>query len=539
MGKCYKYTLVNTGTTIQYFNYQKCDGQWVYQFPIEPQQRKNIWLVDNTYTSAIPNSSAAITSVRAQILPTPTPTPTNISQARFKDCCNPLILSRISQVPASVGLVIGRSYYLKLPKTSTYSGYTGCSQYYSSSAGAGTITTYSNSRITGSFSACTDCRTSNGISCNTPTPTPTRTPTPTPTSTPVPPTSTQTSTPTPTPTLGSAQLFLTFVNTGNTQSWFVQGVSAFTMSVNWGDGQTTSYNSSDNYQPTHIYNSAGTYTTSLTFSSPTVITNLDISSGYGNNRLRNILGLDSLTNLTSLSLGGNILTGFTTSGISSVLTTLDLSYNNLTSFSSDLPNSTTDLYLNNNSITSVTLTPTVSSSIVNLYLNNNSLTGFTAIYPLLNVKTLNLSNNLITSLNFAYPLPISIETLDLSNNLLTSFGPQTPFPNSISNILLNGNNIPTTGITNIFTYFSAVTNWVSPNYLSLINQISGGCLATTANTTYQAMMTSGWTIDVNVCPTSTPTPTPTRTPTPTPTSSPTPTPTMSGGTTPTPTATNS
>jgi hypothetical protein len=77
---CSKYILTNTGSTIVTFNYRRCDdGMWEYQVELEPNQIKNIWLVDNTYSSAnvtiVVNNQGAFPPAGAT--PTPTPTPTN------------------------------------------------------------------------------------------------------------------------------------------------------------------------------------------------------------------------------------------------------------------------------------------------------------------------------------------------------------------------------------------------------------------------------------------------------------------------------
>ena len=48
---CSKYTLTNTGTTQVNFNYRRCDdAMWQYQVELEPNQTKNIWLMDDTYS---------------------------------------------------------------------------------------------------------------------------------------------------------------------------------------------------------------------------------------------------------------------------------------------------------------------------------------------------------------------------------------------------------------------------------------------------------------------------------------------------------
>ena len=54
---CSKYTLTNTGSTIVNFNYRRCDdSMWEYQVELEPNQVKNIWAMDNTYSTAFINS---------------------------------------------------------------------------------------------------------------------------------------------------------------------------------------------------------------------------------------------------------------------------------------------------------------------------------------------------------------------------------------------------------------------------------------------------------------------------------------------------
>ena len=50
---CSKYSLTNTGTTLTNFNYRRCDdAMWQYQVSLEPNQTKNIWLIDNTFSTS-------------------------------------------------------------------------------------------------------------------------------------------------------------------------------------------------------------------------------------------------------------------------------------------------------------------------------------------------------------------------------------------------------------------------------------------------------------------------------------------------------
>ena len=72
---CSKYILTNTGTTIVTFNYQRCDDAlWQYQVELLPTETKNIWLLDNTYSSAFSNK-IVLTNLGSFPFTSPTPTP--------------------------------------------------------------------------------------------------------------------------------------------------------------------------------------------------------------------------------------------------------------------------------------------------------------------------------------------------------------------------------------------------------------------------------------------------------------------------------
>lgn len=77
---CSKYTLTNTGTTAINFNYRRCDdSMWEYQVSLEPNQTKNIWLIDNTFQIAkfFAPSLKLINDGVYPLTPTPTPTPSS------------------------------------------------------------------------------------------------------------------------------------------------------------------------------------------------------------------------------------------------------------------------------------------------------------------------------------------------------------------------------------------------------------------------------------------------------------------------------
>jgi len=83
---CSKYTITNTGSTIVNFNYRRCDdSMWEYQVELLPSQTKNVWVLDDTYSTAYVNNIDII-----DIVAWPPPTPVSplelyISNAGFTD----------------------------------------------------------------------------------------------------------------------------------------------------------------------------------------------------------------------------------------------------------------------------------------------------------------------------------------------------------------------------------------------------------------------------------------------------------------------
>jgi len=77
---CSKYTLTNTGSTVVNFNYRRCDdSMWEYQVNLDPNQTKNIWLINGTYDAAqiFESSIVLVDDGIYPLTPTPTSTPTN------------------------------------------------------------------------------------------------------------------------------------------------------------------------------------------------------------------------------------------------------------------------------------------------------------------------------------------------------------------------------------------------------------------------------------------------------------------------------
>ena len=231
---CSKYYLVNTGSTIVTFNYQRCDDAlWQYQVELAPSEAKNIWLLDNTYSSAsssaiqltnlgtFPFTSATPTpSVTATMTPTPTNTPTvtSTNTSTPTNTPTPTQTPTMTQTPTTTPIVrtefstlFGNTSFIACTSGISVSiwgdnpVFTSNSIFYNGASGpvsideagfysynGNVVELLSGGTVTGSFTVCA-----------TQTPTPTATPTNTPTNTQTPTntvTATNTSTPTPTPT---------------------------------------------------------------------------------------------------------------------------------------------------------------------------------------------------------------------------------------------------------------------------------------------------------------------------------------------------
>jgi hypothetical protein len=79
---CSKYTITNTGSTVVNFNYRRCDdSMWEYQVELLPNETKNIWTINNTYSTAFNANvelvnEGAFPPINATATPTPTPSVT-------------------------------------------------------------------------------------------------------------------------------------------------------------------------------------------------------------------------------------------------------------------------------------------------------------------------------------------------------------------------------------------------------------------------------------------------------------------------------
>ena len=169
---CKKYTLINTGTTIVTFNYMHCTESvyWDYQVQLDPNQIKNIWAIENTFSTAF---KSGITNIDSESFPpTPNPTPSNTPTISLTPSITPTNTSTPGVTPSQTTTSTNTTTPTQTP----------------------TVTT-----------SITPSATVTQTTTSTQTPTPSITPTYTPTNTQTP---TKTPTPSITPTIGSNYYYL-------------------------------------------------------------------------------------------------------------------------------------------------------------------------------------------------------------------------------------------------------------------------------------------------------------------------------------------
>jgi hypothetical protein len=206
---CSKYSLTNTGTTLTNFNYRRCDDtMWQYQVSLEPNQTKNIWLIDDTYSTSFvtgivltnegvfPPVNVTPTPSSSSIPVTPTTTPTNTPT-------NTPTVTQTPSVSATIGLTPTATETTTPTPTTTQTN-TPTNTETPTNTPTNTETTTPTPTETPTATV-TETPTNTPTNTETPTPTVTETTTPTPTETPTAtvtetPTNTPTNTETPTPT---------------------------------------------------------------------------------------------------------------------------------------------------------------------------------------------------------------------------------------------------------------------------------------------------------------------------------------------------
>ena len=102
---CSKYTLTNTGSTIINFNYRRCDdSMWEYQVELNPNQTKNIWLINGTYSIA-PLYQSSLVLVNNGVFPPvyPSPTPTTTPSVTPTNTTTPTNTASNTPTPTQTG----------------------------------------------------------------------------------------------------------------------------------------------------------------------------------------------------------------------------------------------------------------------------------------------------------------------------------------------------------------------------------------------------------------------------------------------------
>jgi hypothetical protein len=204
---CSKYSLTNTGTTLTNFNYRRCDDtMWQYQVSLEPNQTKNIWLIDDTYsTSFITGIVLTNEGVFPPVNVTPTPSSSSIPVTPTTTPTNTPTVTQTPSASATIGLTPTATQTTTPTPTTTPTNTPTVTQTPSASATIGltptaTETTTPTPTVTQTNTPTnteTPTNTTTNTETTTPTPTATETPTNTPTAS-VTPTNTQTPSVTPT-----------------------------------------------------------------------------------------------------------------------------------------------------------------------------------------------------------------------------------------------------------------------------------------------------------------------------------------------------
>jgi hypothetical protein len=210
-------------------------------------------------------------------------------------------------------------------------------------------------------------------------------------------------------------LRLVFTAQTNTSVEFeVDGFSNFDMSVNWGDGNTTTYNGNNTYTPTHVYtNNASNlkYVVNVGFNDCSLIQSLKVQG----NPIK-IIPLVEISGLDNLNMLENIIIQYTS------LQDFQTTYNYLIEI--PLPNTLKNLIITNNSEFAF-FGPgyPLPSSLISLILHSNTIASFglNAIMPT-SLSIIDISKNKISSFGFLTWLvnTVNLDSFNVQNNLLNT-----------------------------------------------------------------------------------------------------------------------
>ena len=274
---CKKYKLINTGTTLANFTYQRCDdAMWEYQVGLEINQIKNIWLIENTYSTAFSPQIVILESENFpffQITQTPTssnnftntPTPTNT----LTPTNTPSLTPTNTQTPTPTeteqiitdAILTNDGDYIEVSNNQYLMFIDPTPNPTPTQTPTNTGTQTPTPTMTPTT---TETPTQTPTTTETPTQTQTNTETTTPTQTP-----TNTETPTQTPTNTPSSTPLPFESVWRTttpnESITLPLVSSgnYNFTVNWGDGNTDNITTWNQAETTHTYSTANDYTVTI------------------------------------------------------------------------------------------------------------------------------------------------------------------------------------------------------------------------------------------------------------------------------------
>ena len=179
---CSKYTLTNTGSTTVNFSYQRCDDAlWDYQVELAPNQTKNIWVINGTYTVA-PAFKNVIYLVNQGVFPPVaiTPTPTQTPSATPTNTPTPSVTATNTPTPSTT-LTSTPTPTVTPTNTPSETPTQTPSETPTNTPTNTPSETPTNTPTNTSTSTPTNTPTNTGTPTNTPSVTPTNTPTPSPT----------------------------------------------------------------------------------------------------------------------------------------------------------------------------------------------------------------------------------------------------------------------------------------------------------------------------------------------------------------------
>ncbi len=179
---------------------------------------------------------------------------------------------------------------------------------------------------------------------------------------------------------------------------FTQGASLTgTLTIDWGDGVTETYADQSFSTLSHTYTKQNADLVEINITTDLNIATISLGSAAGSNQLTEIATGELPSSLTELYLDNNLLTSFNTNlALPSTLITINCNFNQLTVFNPTfpLPISLRILYLNNNLLTTFNPTLPLPNSIQQIYLNLNQITSFNTTLPS-TFRRLYLLNNLM------------------------------------------------------------------------------------------------------------------------------------------------